>query len=34
VVDKAVVDKAVVLKAVAEIVVNRPYCKIGSAYTL
>ena len=34
VVAKAAVDKAVVLKAVAEIVVNRPYCKIGSAYTL
>lgn len=29
-----VVAKVVVAKAVAEIVVNRPYCKIGSAYTL
>ena len=34
VVDKAAVDKAVLFKAVAEIVVNRPYYKIGSAYTL
>ena len=34
VVDKAAVDKAVLFKVVAEIVDNRPYCKIGSAYTL
>ena len=29
-----VVAKAVLFKAVAEIVVDRPYYKIGSAYTL
>jgi hypothetical protein len=34
VVAKAVLFKAVLFKAVAEIVVDRPYYKIGSAYTL